>query len=79
MRKSTFWLVVLAALSGWPQVVLADEPLSLGIELFQKHNYKAAADAFQPLTKTSRGATATYYLGLSLVQLGFNPEASGGR
>jgi hypothetical protein len=76
MRKSSFWLVVVAALSGlWPKAVLGDEPLGKGIELFQKHNYKAAADAFQPLTKTSRGATATYYLGLSLIQLGFNPEA----
>lgn len=76
MRNSSFWLVVVAALSGlWPKAVLGDEPLGKGIELFQKHNYKAAADAFQPLTKTSRGATATYYLGLSLIQLGFNPEA----
>lgn len=76
MRNSSFWLVVVAALSAlWPKAVLGEEPLSKGVEFFQKHNYKAAADAFQPLTKTSRGATATYYLGLSLIQLGFNPEA----
>lgn len=79
MRQNRLQLLILAALLA--SVLMAgfeagaDDGMAAALALFQKKNYNAATKAFWPLTFSSRGATASYYLALCYIQSGMNDEA----
>lgn len=73
--KSIILALLIALCFSSNVACLATDSLSEAIALFQKKDYKNAAESFRGLAKGEQAATAHYYMAICYTEMGYKPQA----